>query len=129
MASKIDRSTRMMIRLSRRGCTNRPFYHIVVMRNRQPRDKKVTDQLGTFDPLPNIHNEKLVAIDFEKLRRWLEKGAICSQPVEVLLGYAGFFPVHPRTRLSSFRKQRKLEEQNAINQTEVEGKTEESKIS
>jgi small subunit ribosomal protein S16 len=44
------------------------------------------EQIGTFDPLPNIHNERLVGIDFDKLRKWLAGGAVCSKPVEVLLG-------------------------------------------
>ena len=75
-----------MIRLALRGCTNRPFYNIVVMRNRQPRDKRVRDQIGVYDPMPNIHNEKLVAINFSKLTGWMSHGAVVSQPVEILLG-------------------------------------------
>jgi small subunit ribosomal protein S16 len=56
------------------------------MRNRQPRDARVRQQLGTYDPMPNIHNEKLIALNFSKTARWLAHGAVCSKPVEILLG-------------------------------------------
>lgn len=76
----------MMIRLSSQGCVNRPFYLINVQKNRAPRDRKFVEQLGSFDPLPNMHNERLVAINFDRLRTWLAFGATPSKPVAQLLG-------------------------------------------
>ena len=80
----------MMIRLSLRGCVNRPFYLVTVQRNRAPRDKKITEQIGSFDPLPNMYNERLVAINFDRLRAWLAYGASPSKPVAKLLGIQSF---------------------------------------
>lgn len=76
----------LSIRLALHGCANRPFYHIVVMPARFNRDAKPTEQLGTFDPLVNKHNEKLVAVNFDRLRYWLARGARPSRPVAELLG-------------------------------------------
>ena len=81
-----ERSTFKVIRLAMAGCKNRPFYHITVCPNRRPRNYGGGHQIGTFDPLPNNRNEKLVSIDFEKLNKHLAKGAKVSKPVAQLLG-------------------------------------------
>ena len=87
MPSLRDRSTRKMIRLAYHGCANRPFYHFVVQLNRAPRNQKPIEQIGTYDPLPNVHKERLVAIDFDRLKYWYAyRGASLSKPVLQLLG-------------------------------------------
>lgn len=47
---------------------------------------QVIEQLGTYDPLINQHNERLVALNFERIRYWVGRGANTSQPVTELLG-------------------------------------------
>lgn len=83
MAKKVSH---LMIRFALHGCTNRPFYHIVLMPNRANRNAVPMEQIGTYDPMPNTNQEKLVAINFERLKYWLACGAQCSRPVEKLLG-------------------------------------------
>ncbi|XP_052283351.1 28S ribosomal protein S16, mitochondrial-like isoform X1 [Dreissena polymorpha] len=122
----IDRSKHLMIRLSLRGCTNRPFYHIVVQKNRSPRDKQIKDQIGTFDPLVNQFGERIVALDFDKLRYWTGMNAKCSTPVLQLLGLSGFYPIHPTTRLQAMRIQKKGEEEKLRKQSNSEEKTQEA---
>ena len=75
-----------MIRLAYHGCANRPFFHIVVARNRKPRNGPHLEQIGTYDPMPNIYNEKLVAINFDRLKYYYTNGAQLTKPVEQLLG-------------------------------------------
>ncbi|GAA6231985.1 28S ribosomal protein S16, mitochondrial-like [Lates japonicus] len=74
---------------------NRPFYRIVAAFNKRARDGKYIEQLGTYDPLPNIHNEKLVSVNFDRIKYWIGCGAHPTMPVSKLLGLAGFFPLHP----------------------------------
>jgi len=76
----------LRIRLARFGCTNRPFYHVVVAKAYRPRDIKPIEQIGTIDPIPNNQNEILVAINFEKLHQWLNRGALPTPPVAKVLG-------------------------------------------
>nr|CAG4650654.1 EOG090X0KAD [Sida crystallina] len=92
-----------VIRLTRFGCTNRPFYRIVVQRTRDTQDGPVIEQVGSYDPLPNIKNEKLVAFNFERVQHWLAQGASLSGPVAELLGLSGYLPVHPRTTIAAWR--------------------------
>lgn len=85
------------LRLALHGCANRPFYHIVATNRLRARDKSSIEQLGTFDPLPNTHNEKLVSLNMDRVKYWLGNGAGASTPVLKLLGLAGIFPVHHRS--------------------------------
>ncbi|KAI8434266.1 hypothetical protein MSG28_012360, partial [Choristoneura fumiferana] len=73
------------IRLVRHGCTNRPFFHISVTHRKRTTTQPVIEQLGSFDPMPNAFNEKLVALNLERLKYWLGKGAHVTPPVGELL--------------------------------------------
>ena len=80
------RKSKMAIRFARMGCTNRPFYHLVVMLKHKGSQKPPVEQLGSYDPMINAHNEQLVAINFDRLRYWLGKGAEPTKTVEQFLG-------------------------------------------
>ncbi len=81
----------MAIRFAMHGCANRPFYHLVVMLKHKGCKKWPIEQLGTYDPMPNENNEKLVGINFDRLRYWLGRGAEPTKPVEQFLGKTFFF--------------------------------------
>uniref|UniRef100_A0A7N6BWU0 Small ribosomal subunit protein bS16m n=1 Tax=Anabas testudineus TaxID=64144 RepID=A0A7N6BWU0_ANATE len=89
----------VVIRLALAGHkqANRPFYRIVAAYNKRARDEKYIEQLGSYDPLPNIYNEKLVSFNFDRIKYWIGCGAHPTKPVAKLLGLAGFFPLHPMT--------------------------------
>nr|CAG4641376.1 EOG090X0KAD [Eulimnadia texana] len=95
------------IRLNRHGCVNRPFYHIVVQRTKDTEEGPVIEQLGSYDPMPNESNEKLVAVNFERVQHWIAQGAGVSEPVAQLMGLSGFLPIHPRTYISAWRVREK----------------------
>ncbi|XP_054883064.1 28S ribosomal protein S16, mitochondrial [Poeciliopsis prolifica] len=86
---------------------NRPFYRIVAAYNKRSRDGKYIEQLGSFDPLPNIYNEKLVSFNFDRLKYWIGCGAHLSKPVAKLLGLSGFLPLHPMTITEAERRRAK----------------------
>lgn len=65
---------------------NRPFYRIVAAYNKRARDGKYIEQLGTYDPLPNIYNEKLVSYNSDRIKYWIGCGAHPTKPVAKLLG-------------------------------------------
>lgn len=100
-----------IIRFARHGCTNRPFFHIVVMERRKNQHQPIIEQVGSYDPLPNEYNERLVALNFERIRHWIGSGAHVSTPVAELLGIAGFFPIHPRTYMTAWRNRQKLRDE------------------
>lgn len=80
----------VVIRLALGGATNRPFYRIVAAYNKRARDGKYIEQLGSYDPLPNIYNEKLVSFNYDRIKYWMGCGAHPTKPVAKLLGQCVF---------------------------------------
>uniref|UniRef100_G3NA94 Small ribosomal subunit protein bS16m n=1 Tax=Gasterosteus aculeatus aculeatus TaxID=481459 RepID=G3NA94_GASAC len=80
----------VVIRLALAGHkqANRPFYRIVAAYNKRARDGKYIEQLGTYDPLPNIYNEKLVSFNFDRIKYWIGCGAHPTKPISKLLEIA-----------------------------------------
>ncbi|XP_055150554.2 small ribosomal subunit protein bS16m-like [Symphalangus syndactylus] len=103
---KAYRGGHLTIRLALGGCTNRPFYRIVAA-HKCSRYGRFVEQLGSYDPLPNSHGEKLVALNLDRIRHWIGCSAHLSKPMEKLLGLAGFFPLHPMMITNAERLQRK----------------------
>jgi small subunit ribosomal protein S16 len=70
------------IRLKKFGAKKRPFYRIVIMDARQPRDGITLDELGLYHPI-EVEGKQLV-VDEAKARAWLDKGAQPSDTVRRL---------------------------------------------
>uniref|UniRef100_A0A673VHH5 Small ribosomal subunit protein bS16m n=1 Tax=Suricata suricatta TaxID=37032 RepID=A0A673VHH5_SURSU len=104
---KAYRGGHLTIRLALSGCTNGPFYLIVAAHNKCPRDGRFVEQLGSYDPLPDSHGEKNVALNLDRIGHWIGCGAHLSKPVEKLLGLAGFLPLHPMMITNAERLRRK----------------------
>jgi small subunit ribosomal protein S16 len=68
----------LMIRLSRIGKKKKPFYRVVVIERTRPRDGRVVDAVGTYDPLKKPAEIKL---DADRVKHWLSKGAQPSDTV------------------------------------------------
>ncbi|HOZ72948.1 MAG TPA: 30S ribosomal protein S16 [Spirochaetales bacterium] len=71
------------IRLKKFGAKRRPYYRIVVLDSRQPRDGKTIDELGIYHPVEKEGAQ--LRIDEEKARAWLAKGALPTDTVRSLL--------------------------------------------
>ncbi|XP_071350958.1 small ribosomal subunit protein bS16m [Trachinotus anak] len=110
----------VVIRLALAGHkqANRPFYRIVAAYNKRARDGKYIEQLGSYDPLPNIYNEKLVSFNFDRIKYWIGCGAHPTKPVAKLLGLAGFFPLHPMTITEAERRRAQMESTETATGTE-----------
>jgi small subunit ribosomal protein S16 len=61
-------------------------FDLMLLQKRFEQHGQVIEQLGTYDPLVNKHNERLVALNFERIRHWLGRGVDTSEPVAQLLG-------------------------------------------
>ena len=71
------------IRLKRFGTKKRPFYRIVVMDSRSPRDGRTIEEVGFYHPI-EVKGEQ-VQIKEERVRAWLDQGAQPSETVKRLL--------------------------------------------
>ena len=71
------------IRLKRFGTKKRPFYRIVVMDSRSPRDGRVLEEIGVYHPIEQA--EKQISISTDRVKDWMSRGATPSATVRRLL--------------------------------------------
>ncbi len=71
------------IRLKRFGTKKRPYYRIVVIDSRNPRDGRVLEEIGLYHPIEKP--EKQVSVDQAKVQSWMANGATPSLTVRRLL--------------------------------------------
>ena len=73
------------IRLTRAGAKKRPFYRVVAIDERDKRDGRALEFLGTYDPKTK---PPLVTLDVAHVDAWVAKGAQLSETVRSLLDQA-----------------------------------------
>ena len=75
------------IRLKRFGRKNHAFWRINAVDIRSPRDGKVIEELGYYDPV-NKDTTKQVFVDKARVEFWLKNGAQPSDTVRQMLSRA-----------------------------------------
>ena len=70
------------IRLQRAGKKKAPFYHIVIADSKSPRDGKIIEQIGTYNPMTEPSE---LVLDREKVAQWIKNGAKPTDTVERLI--------------------------------------------
>jgi small subunit ribosomal protein S16 len=76
------------IRLARYGAKKKPYYRIVVASTDAPRDGRFLEFVGTYDPLKK---PAAVTLKQDRVKAWIEKGAMPTATVKSLLKKEGFF--------------------------------------
>ena len=76
------------IRLKKFGTKKRPYYRIVVIDTRAPRDGKTIEELGYYHPIEA--EDKQIVFNAEKVRAWVDKGAVVSDTVRSILNKKNF---------------------------------------
>lgn len=76
------------IRLARHGAKKKPFYRIVVASSESPRDGRYLENVGTYDPLKEPAE---VTLKSERIKYWIDQGAIPTDTVKSLLKKENFF--------------------------------------
>lgn len=72
----------VMIRLTRGGTKHRPFYRIVAMDKKRPRESRYIDLIGHYNPM---REQPEIRVDFNKYNEWINKGAKPSETVKTLI--------------------------------------------
>lgn len=110
---RISKYGHLIMRFQQWGCKNRPFYHIVVDKETAPNRRQIgyVEQVGTYDMMTNSNNEKLIALNLERIQTYIAGGVQLTRPVAQLLGLAGLTPQHPDTYITAWRNRQALAEQ------------------
>jgi small subunit ribosomal protein S16 len=74
------------IRLKRVGKTKQPSYRVVVADSRSPRDGRIIEAIGHYNPRSE---PSLIEIDSDRAVHWLQRGAQPSESVRKLLEVTG----------------------------------------
>ena len=82
----------VVIRLSRGGARNRPFFNVVVADSRNRRDGRFIEKVGTYDPMLQQDNPKRVTLVEERIKHWVSVGAQPSERVARFLATAKIGP-------------------------------------
>lgn len=81
------------IRMKKMGRTHRAFFRICATDKRAPRDGRVLEELGTYDPsVPET--DARVRLNNERVDYWLGVGALPSEKVAVLIKKYGTNGTH-----------------------------------
>jgi small subunit ribosomal protein S16 len=78
------------IRLRRFGKKNTPVYRVVVADGRSPRDGRIIEEIGTYDPLLKNNN---FTLNLDRVDYWLGVGAKASDTVNSFIKKARKGPV------------------------------------
>lgn len=70
------------IRLARHGAKKRPYYRVVVADSRSPRDGRIIEEVGRYNPMTN---PKTINLDTEKIAEWQANGAQLTDAVAALM--------------------------------------------
>ncbi|QEF96697.1 30S ribosomal protein S16 [Stieleria maiorica] len=81
------------IRLKKMGRTHRPFFRVCAMDQRSPRDGRVIEELGYYDPMCP-ETDARVQLKSDRVDHWLSVGAQPSEKVAVLIKKYGTDGTH-----------------------------------
>ncbi len=76
------------LRMKRMGRRHRSFYRISAIDSREPRDGRVLEELGWYDPEARAPDQQ-VSLNRERVEHWLSVGAQPSETVHDLLVRSG----------------------------------------
>lgn len=85
------------IRLARAGSKKRPYYHVVIADARSPRDGRVIERIGSYNPMLPKESEDRIKLDTDRVKHWLEVGAQPTDRVERFLDAAGLLKRTPKS--------------------------------
>ena len=113
------------MRLMRMGKTKSPFYRVVVIDGRAPRDGRYIDLIGRYDPR---EDPSVIDIDNDKAVDWLRKGAQPTDTVSKLLQVSGALDQYKvkagKIHTVGARKTAKVEEETPAAETAAPAATE-----
>ncbi len=119
------------IRMKKMGRTHRPFFRVCAVDSRAPRDGRVIEQLGTYDPMVPETDARAI-LKGERIAYWLGVGAQPSPKVAVLIKKYGKDGSHLQQQQEAIdrlggRRAKAIEEARAAAEAAPKPKLEEEK--
>ena len=65
------------------GRKHRPYFRIVAIDSRQPRDGRIIEELGSYDPMIKDTDQR-VKLKPDRIKYWMSVGALPSEKLQVI---------------------------------------------
>ena len=91
------------IRMKKLGRKHRPFFRMVAIDGRAPRDGKIIEELGHYDPLVKDTDARAI-LNGERIAYWLSVGALPSENCAVLIKKYGKDGTHAAQQQAALEK-------------------------
>src|SRR5262249_51566273 len=91
------------IRMKKLGRKHRPFFRMVAIDGRAPRDGKIIEELGLYDPLIKDTDAR-ATLNGERIAYWLSVGALPSENCERLIKKYGKDGTHLAQQQAALEK-------------------------
>ena len=91
------------IRMKKMGRRHRPFFRICAIDSRSPRDGRVIEELGYYDPMVK-ETDARASLKSERIDYWLGVGAQPSDKVKVLIKKYGSQGTHLEQQQAAFER-------------------------
>ena len=70
--------------MKKMGRKHRPYFRIVAIDSRQPRDGRTLEELGTYDPMVT-NKENRITLKADRIKYWMSVGALPTEKVQAIL--------------------------------------------
>jgi small subunit ribosomal protein S16 len=114
------------LRMKKMGRTHRPFFRVCAMDQRSPRDGRVIEELGTYDPMCP-ETDARVTLKADRIDYWLGVGAQPSEKVATLIKKYGTDGTHLEAQKAAIERLSKRKEYTPAPEP-VKKKKEEPKV-
>ncbi|MEM6364140.1 MAG: 30S ribosomal protein S16 [Planctomycetota bacterium] len=89
--------------MKKMGRTHRPFFRVCVMDQRSPRDGRVIEEVGHYDPMCPETDARTV-LKSDRIDHWLSVGAQPSDKVKVLIKKYGTDGTHAEAQAAALER-------------------------
>jgi small subunit ribosomal protein S16 len=89
--------------MKKMGRTHRPFFRLCAVDSRNPRDGKVIEELGYYDPMVREVDARAI-LNGERINYWISVGAALSEKAKVLVRKYGANGTHLEAQKLALQK-------------------------
>ncbi len=114
------------IRMKKMGRTHRPFFRVCAMDQRSPRNGRVIEELGTYDPMCP-ETDARASLKADRIDYWISVGAQPSDKVATLIKKYGTNGTHLEARDAAIERLSKRKEYTPAPEAPAKKKKEEPK--
>jgi small subunit ribosomal protein S16 len=103
----------LKLRLMRMGRRHKPYYRLNAIDSRTPRDGRIVEKLGHYDPIEKEQAKQLV-LNKERIEYWIGVGAVPSDTVAELIARIGIVSKHYQERQAHKKKARQIAKKKGL---------------